>query len=138
MEFRKRPKLVWAIFVFYALSLLYKGVVYYAIFAGAVPLNEAQQAYFDSFTSLDHIASLILALASLVAVIFLFQMRKLAFPFMVGTFAAGLLVTLWHWSTKSWLPALVSGGILAAVVGWAIQIAICVYCWNLVRRGVLK
>jgi len=36
-------------------------------------------------------------------------------------------MTLWHGLSNGWFAALVDGGIVATVIGWAIQIAIYTY-----------
>ena len=135
---RTRPKLVWAIIIFYVVSFIYTAFSFYAVYSGLVPLNEAQQAYFDSMSAFDHIASVVLVAASLSGAILLFQLKRLAFHFFVGAFGAGLLMTMWHAFSKGWFAVLVEGGFAGTVIGWAIQISICTYCWILIRRGILS
>jgi len=55
---RKRPKLVWIISIFYILSAGWTVLSFALIHSGAIPINEAQKAYFDSQNIFDNILTL--------------------------------------------------------------------------------
>ena len=133
-----RPKLVWAISIFYVISFIFTGFSFYAVYSGLVPLDEAQKAYFDSMSAFDHIASVVLVAVSFSGAILLFRLKRLAFHFFVGAFGTGLLMTIWHAFSKGLFAAVGGGGLAGEVIGSATQIAICTYCWILIRRGILR
>ena len=56
------------------------------------------------------------------------------------TLNAGLSIatTLWHAATKGWEATMSGPGLIGVALGWAILIAVCVYCWYLRWKGTLR
>jgi hypothetical protein len=50
----KRPKLVWAISIFYVISALWTILSFYLVLKGSLPLTPEQKAYFRNFNILDY------------------------------------------------------------------------------------
>ena len=82
---------------------------------------------------------------NLVAAILLFRLRRSALPAFITAFVVGLLMAVYNFATVSFPQgggaAQATGmviGIVAAVIGWGIAIAILVYVWILSRRGILR
>jgi hypothetical protein len=81
---------------------------------------------------------------NLVAAILLFALRRSAFPAFIIAFVVGLLAAVYNFATMN-LPqggesAQTVGiviGIVAAVIGWGIALAILFYVWSLARRNIL-
>jgi hypothetical protein len=134
----KRPAWVWVISVIYFVGAGYALLLFYVIGSGNVQLNSAQQAYFDSLTVMDHVAAIAIGSANMLGAVLLFLLRKPAFYLFVGTFCAGILVAVWETITTNWVEAMPAGGLVGSAIGWAISLVVCMYCWRLIQRGVLK
>jgi hypothetical protein len=134
---RKRPGWVWAISVFFFLSAGWTLVSFFLINTGAVTPNALQEAYFSSLTGVDYGLTILIALANLLAAVALFLLRKIAFYLFLTAFGANLLLTAWHTVTKGWVAAMGAAGLIGALIGWILVIAVCIYSWRLIQRGVL-
>ena len=136
-EKTKRPAWVWVISVFYFISAGFTLLSFSVIGSGDAQLNSAQQAYFDSLTAVDYVVTITMGSANLLGAVLLFLLKKPAFYLFVGTFCAGILVAVWETITTNWVAAISPGGLVGAAIGWAISLAVCMYCWRLIQRGVL-
>ena len=76
---RKRPKLVWVISIFYILSAGLEVLSLALIYSGAIPVNEAQKAYFSSQDIFDNIPTLATGSLNILGAILLFLLRRHAF-----------------------------------------------------------
>jgi hypothetical protein len=104
---------------------------------GFIRLNPAQQAYFNSLTTLDYNVTLLAGLANFFGAINLFFLRKIAFYLFAGGLTVNSLMFVWHALSKGWVAAMGGSGLLGATIGWGLLIAVCVYTWKLTRSGVL-
>lgn len=140
LQKKKRPGWVWAISIFY--FLFAGGILFflYLIGTGAVPLNAAQETFFSSLTGLEYGLTILMGLANLFGAVALFLLRKFAFNLFVTALGANLLLTALYAETEG-LVAAIGGPSLAGLVGsliaWALIIAVCIYSWKLIQRGVL-
>ncbi len=134
----RRPALVWVISIFYFLSAGWVLLSFSLIYSGAIPLNEAQKAYFQSQTVFDHGSTIVIGASNLVGAILLFLLRKQAFHFFVAAFSVGLALTLYQIVAKNWLGAIGGPGLVGAVISWAISVAIIIYSKRLTARKILK
>lgn len=134
----KRPRWVWVISIFFFLSAGWTLLSFLLIHAGAVALNAAQVAYFDSLTAWDYASSLGIGLANLTGAITLFLLRKAAFYLFAFAFSANLLLTSWHVATKGWFAAMSGAGLVGAVIGLGLLFAVCAYSRRLLQQGVLR
>ena len=137
MTERKRPVLVWVISIFYVVSAAFTALSFYLVYSGSIPLQPQQAQYFDALTTFDWFSTLLIGVINFSAALLLFLMRKQAAYLFPSGFALGLAVTIWHTLTKGWLAALGDAGLVGAMIGWGISIAVCVYCWRLLQRGAL-
>ena len=135
---RKRPILVWVIFLYYVLSGPFVALSFYLVFSGAVPLTPSQQSYFGNLTPFDFWLTILLGVANFTGAIALFLLRRLAAYLFSGALVLNVLMTIWHAAEKGWFAAMsVSAGV-GALFGLVIALAICLYAWKLARAGVLK
>jgi hypothetical protein len=134
---KKRPGWVWAISILFFLAAGWTLLSFYLIDTGGVPLNAAQEAYFSSLTGVDYGLTILIGLANLSGAVALFLLRKLAFHLFAAAFVGNLLLTASQTLTKGWVAAIGGPGFVGAVIGWALLIAVCIYSWRLVQRGVL-
>jgi hypothetical protein len=135
---QKRPKLVWAITVFYVVSAISSGFSLYVIFTGAVPLSAARAEYFKSLTVVDHGITIFLSAANLLGAGYLFAMRRQAPYLFTAALAVNVCLSVWQAARNNWLGALSGPGFVGVLIGWAIAFGICVYSWRLLREGVLR
>ena len=133
-----RPALVWVICAYYALGTLGTVRAFSLLHSGALPLTSAQAQYFQALGIFDYVAIITISLINAAAVVLLFLMRKQA----VYLFPIGLVISLVltgsHALTKNWVAAMGVLGLVGEVLGWGINIAVCLYVWRLLRRGMLR
>ncbi len=134
---KKRPGWVWVISIFFFLSAPLILLSFYLISTGAVPLDAAGEAYFSSLTGLVYGLTIFMGSANLLGATALFLLRKFAFYLFAAAFGANLLLTAWHIATKAWVAEIPGSGPVGALFGLAVGVAVCVYCWRLIQRGVL-
>ncbi|MCW9059954.1 MAG: hypothetical protein OQL11_13890 [Gammaproteobacteria bacterium] len=133
-----RPGWVWAISIFFGVSAGWTLLSFALIRSGAVTLNAAQIAYFDSLSPLDYIFSIGIGLANLLGAISLLLLRKIAFYLFASALVANLLMTLWHIAAKGWVAAIGDTGLVGAIIGLGLLVIVCVYSRRLLKRGVLR
>jgi hypothetical protein len=133
-----RPTWVWVICAYYALGTVGTVRALSLLHAGTLPMTSAQAQYFHSLSTFQYGATLTVSLINAVAVVLLFLMRKpAAYLFPIG-FVIGLIMAGFNAFTTGWAAALGVLGLVGAVLGWAIGIAVCLYVWRLLRRGMLR
>jgi hypothetical protein len=135
---RKRPALVWVISIFYIVSAGFTLLSFALIFSESIPLNEAQRAYFQSQTPFDYGSSFLIGLGNLTGAVLLFLLRRHAFHCFAGAFALGILLLGYQILAKNWLGAIGGPGLVGALIGWGIAVAIIVYTRKLITQGLLK
>jgi len=133
----KRPKLVWAVFLFYVLSVGYTALSFFLIFSGSVPVTPEQAAYFRNLSVFDWAITALTGLLDVAGAIAILRLRKIAFYLFSSAFVLLILQTLVHTITTNFLTALGGSGAVGALIGYGILLAVCVYAWKLKGRGVL-
>jgi hypothetical protein len=133
---RKRPALVWIISVF---TFLTAGISILTVLAAALlPINEFE-ADVAPLTLFDYVAAVVFALAAIVAAIYLMRLKKAAFYWYVVPFVAWVLLSLWDAVTKGFAASMYDQDAIGYMVfALVVSLAICVYCWRLVRKEVLR
>lgn len=134
----KRTKWVWAITIFYIVSVGLTVVSFVFIFSGAISIPDNKKQYFANLTVVDHVLGLLVGGVNLVAAIQLFRLRKMGSYLFLSALALGLVLTIWHAATKGWLAATGNSGLIGTIFGWGIAVAVCVYSWCLNKAGILK
>ena len=134
---KKRPGWVWVISIFAFFSAGWTLLSFYLIGTGAVPLDAAREAYFSSLTGLDYGLTIFMHSAWLLGATALFLLRKFAFYLFATALGASLLITAWHAVTKGWVAAFGGPGLFGALIAFAFGVAVCLYSWRLIQRGVL-
>lgn len=134
----KRPVLVWVISIFYFISAGWLLLSFALTFSGAIPMNEAQKEYFRAQTVFDYASATLLGLGNLTGVVLLLSLKRYAFHLFAGAFGLELILTGYQIVAKNWLGAIGGPGLVGAVIGWGISIAIILYSRSLIKSGVLK
>lgn len=135
---RKRPVWVLIISIFYLLSASWTLFSFYLILTGSITLQPAQKEYFENLTVLDYSFTILTGLANLIGAVTLFLLRRHAFYFFTGTLILNVLMTVWHAVSKGWIQAIGGPGLVGALIGMGILVAICIYSWRLTKAGVLR
>jgi hypothetical protein len=124
--------------IFFGVSAAWTLLSFAWIRTGAIPLNAAQIAYFESLSALDYVFSVGLGLVNLIGAITLFLLRRAAFYLFASALAANILMTLWHVAAKGAVDALGGAGLVGTVIGLGLAFAVCVYSRRLLQLGVLR
>jgi hypothetical protein len=135
---RKKPKLVWVISIFYILSAGYTILSFVLISTGAIQVNEAQKAYFDSQSIFDDTLTLTMGSLNVLGAIFLLLLMRYAYHCFLTAFSLGIVMYVYHIIFKNWLGAIGGPGLVGAVIGWLISIAIILYSKKLIKKEILK
>jgi len=135
---RKRPKLVWIISIFYILSAGWTVLSFALIYSGSIPINEAQKAYFASQNIFDIILTLTMGSLNFLGAILLFLLRRHSFHCFLTAFSLGIIMTAYHIMFKNWLDAIGGPGLVGALIGWIISVAIILYSNKLIKNEILR
>jgi hypothetical protein len=136
---KKKPTLVWIIFVFYGLSAIWSLLWTILIYSGIVKLNSEQATYFNSFTLFDNILAAFIYMGHLTGAVFLFRLRKAAFLFFLVSLIANISSTAWHVTQKGWVAKM--GGptfLFGHLVGLGFISVVCIYIRRLQKQGILR
>lgn len=134
----KRPKWVWAISIWYIFAFIYTHYSIYIIFNGSIRLNEAQQQYFGNLAIIDWGITVISSLLSFTAAITLFMLKKLTIKAWAAVLVFAVIAHIYSAASSNYIEALGTGGVIGAIVGFAILIAIYFYTKRLDVRGYLS
>jgi hypothetical protein len=134
---KRRTGWIWVISIFYVISPLWGLFSIYLVLSRAYQITPAQAEYFRSFSSVDIIATLVIAFANIAGGITLFLLRRIAFYFFTGALALSILLSIWHAVAKGWVQALGTSGLAGAIIGYGISAAVCFYAWKLIKRDIL-
>jgi hypothetical protein len=140
-----RPMWVWIISLYYfvftplgAIGIVAMPFLRSFILSSSVHMPEGQRAYFESLNNSDYALMGVILLINLVAAILLFLLRRAALYAFAVSLAASILLTIYNIACKNWLTGAGSSGIVGAVFGWGVSIAIICYVWQISRKGVLR
>lgn len=134
---RKRPILVWVIFLFYLVSSVQVIVGLFFVTAGGVEMTPEGQAYLAKFGVMDRVIGYLNAGVTLVGVTFLMGLRKQAVNVLALAFALNLFSTAVVWYKTDPAAVIAPAGMLAQATGIALFGAVVYYAWRLEKRGVL-
>ena len=135
---RKRPILVWVIFLFYLVSSIQVIVGMFFVAAGGVDMAPAQQAYLAKFSVADRIIGYLNAAVTLVGVTLLFGLRRQAVNVLALAFALNLFSTAVVWLKTDPAAVIAPAGLVAQAVGIILFGAVVFYAWRLDKRGMLN
>ncbi|WP_428569287.1 MAG: hypothetical protein ACP59X_10860 [Solidesulfovibrio sp. DCME] len=134
---RKRPILVWVIFLFYLVSSVQVIVGLFFVTAGGVEMAPEQQAYLAKFSVMDRVIGYINAGLTLVGVTLLFSLRRQAVNVLALAFACNLFSTALVWYKTDPAAVIAPAGLIAQALGIVLFGAVVFYAWRLSKRGVL-
>ena len=94
-------------------------------------------AYMTNLSAFDQALTVLLLLLNLGGAVALMLLRKVAFHLFAAALTLSLLMTVIHTFAKGLVTALGGGGTVGLILGYGVEIAVCVYSWKLRARGVL-
>lgn len=135
---RKRPILVWVIFLFYLISSIQIIMGLFFVAAGGVNLTPEQQAFLAKFTVWDRVIGYVNAALTLVGVTLLLGLRKQAVNVLAVAFALNLFSTAVVWFRADPAAVTAPSALAAQVFGIVLFGAVVYYAWRLDKRGILQ
>jgi hypothetical protein len=137
---RKRPVLVWIIFILACFGLL--GIVsHFVMVSGNIPMDKATARYYANMGVLDHILVIFGTLYGFVAGLQLFRLKRSAFYLYLGQIPVFSLMFLYSYSNPDYRELMASMGsnmYFSLVPGIVFSILYIVYAYYLLRKGTLK
>src|SRR5262245_2406889 len=135
---RRRPVLVWVVFLWFVVSASYTLRSFALIFSGRVTLSDEASRYLSNLSPLDYAVTILALLLNVVGGVALLLLRRSA-PCL---FSAALLLNVasvaLHALTKGLVTALGAGGPIGLILGYVISALVCLYAWRLYARGMLS
>lgn len=134
----ERPKLVWAVFLFYILSAGFNLLLFALVYSGLLPVTPDPAAYYRNLSIFDWVVTVLSGLLHVGGAIAIFLLRKIAFYLFSAAFVLVILEILVHTYTSNFIDALGGPGAVGTLLVYGILLAVCIYAWRLSSRGVLK
>jgi hypothetical protein len=134
----KRPVLVWIISGYYFLSRTLAALSIVIVASGMLPMREAQRSYFAALTWVDHASTSLIIVLNLTGAVLLLLLRRGAWLWFAAAFAMAIVFQIYQIVAKNWLQAVGVPGMVGAVVGWTIPVAVIAYSKYLANKRVLR
>lgn len=135
---RKRPVLVWIIFIYILYSVTVGYFSYLSTIAYPESMPEAFRPYFTQLNFVDGMSSGIVQLSYLVAVIYLFRLKAVSFRLWAIALGISFIAGVYHVLLKDW------GGVLLAThqklgpfIMLLLPAAVTFYSYRLLRKKIL-
>lgn len=134
----KRPGWVWVISIWFMFSTIIFPLSLYMALSGTLPLNAAQQAYYNNLGMLNYLIIAIRVILTFSAGLTLFLLKKVTIKIWLAIIVFAVFSNIYNLMTTEWLKIAGNTGVIGAVVGFMIMIAIYFYTRRLEARGVLS
>lgn len=108
------------------------------IYAGIVPLNEAQKAYFANLSIFDYASTMVLGVTNIAAAVLLFRLRRTAVPLFASALILNLALTTRAVLGSKWTQAIGANGLVGASLGLLTILAVLLYAMRLRQREILQ
>ncbi len=137
---KKRPILVWVIFMFFLVTVISTLFSFYLIYTGKVSLSEISGVNLKSLTVVDIGLSTFVGLTNLTGAVLLFFLRKQALYCFITSLVVNLSAFIWQLTSKGIMvvKSISLNSLIGMVAAWAILIAVCFYAWQLKKNGTLE
>lgn len=134
----KRPRLVWAILIWYLAALVSSSLSITAVYSGSLDLPPEKVAYFARLTPADHLITVMVAVLNASGAIALFMFRRMSFNLLSTAFTLNVLAAFLQLVRSGLSGALSAGGVIGLLIGYGVTLSVCVYAWKLKKDGVLR
>jgi hypothetical protein len=135
----KRPRMVWVVFVWYWAMSIYSVLFYILSLSGSIPLDDATRFFSPSVSMFDYLIELVTLTVTVIAAIFLFLLRREAVRLFVIAFILSLASVLSHaldiLNAFKYRVGVIAIGLL--ILFLVIDGMVCLYAWNLQKKGML-
>src|SRR5262245_66570970 len=121
---RRRPALVWVIFVWYVLSAGYTLLSFALIFAGRVPLSAEASRYLGSLSPLDYTVTILALLLNVGGAVALLLLRGAAAYLFTAALLLNIASVALHALTKGLVAAPVPGGLFAPLLAAGLAVLV--------------
>ena len=132
-EARRRPKMVWAIAIFYVIGFLAGVASLGFVYISFDQLPPQVQDFYRNLTPVYYVASIGSLLLNLAGAILLFRLSARAPHFLAVSLVIGILLLLYGY----FFSASDLSRSFSAIAGQALGLAIVVYAYRLRSRGIL-
>ena len=133
---RKRPKLVWAVFFFYIISVGYTVSFFFRVFY-PILVTPGHEVDYRNLLTFDLVVTALTGIFNLAGAIAILRLRKIAFYLFAISFVIGILQGLVNTFTTNFSTALGGTGIVSNFFGFGVLFAVCLYAWRLKARRIL-
>ena len=135
----RRPKLVWAICIWYLFSVAWMGISFWMLVTRRIDMPPATDAYLANLSMIDLALSLVGIVLTLATVVSLFLLRKIASRLLATLFALGLLATVKAAFDPMWIASMkeTPAGFIGMLIGWTVMVIIIKYQLHLEDKGIL-
>lgn len=133
----RRPRLVWAILVWYAFGAVVVLLGFASIYSGSLPMTREQKVYFGNLTVFDHVTTALLGGINITAAILLFRLRRSAVQWFAVGLALSVALTIRAVLTSNWIQAVQQRGVSGYLLGLGLGFAVLAYAIGLRKKGVL-
>lgn len=135
---KRRPIGVWLVSIFYVLSAGLTLLAFLLIFGDVITVTPDQETYFASLSAVDWLLSLAIAVVGVSAALFLFLLRRVAIILFSLELTLNIASIAFALLRTNWIEAVGASGLVGAIVGLLIPVAVILYSLTLARRGVLS
>ena len=134
---RKRPLLVWGIFLFYCIVSILGIVQIFFVTAGGVAMTPEQQAFLNQFSVMDRVVGYGNAALTIIGVTLLLGLRRLAVKVLALAFLLNVFSTTVVWIRTDPASVIAPAGLALQAGGMALFGLVVLYAWRLGKRGLL-
>ncbi|GEM_PF-1327876 len=138
-EKRKRPILVWLIFIFMILGSGFTTLSIISVSTGMIPLEGEMKTYFEQLSTLDYLLTVTMGILNVIGAVYLFRLKTLSCYLLSIALIINICTTVWHIISKSWLDVMAaqSGGLFGMFLGMGIAFLIVIYSFRLKSKKIL-
>ncbi|CAG4927145.1 hypothetical protein R52603_05540 [Paraburkholderia saeva] len=131
---RSRPKLVWLVFLYYLVRITV-GAGGLLLVLHTASVSPHARAAVEGLTSLGWVLTGLILALRLSGAFALFALRRSALPLFVAGMCLSIVHALTHLTSFLTQPSRSSS--LTLVIGWTINLSVCLYVYSLRYRSVL-
>jgi hypothetical protein len=135
-----RPVLVWviAVVVLAATAFSLFSIAMVPALLDSAGTSDARREFLESQTTLNYAIAIAVILGNVTGAVLLFFLRRPALYVFIGALVLSLAEKAYSILVNDWLAAVGTSGLVVALAGWAVNLAIILYTWSLFRRHVLR
>ncbi len=134
---KERPIWVWIVSLFRIASSLIALWSYYLVLRGKMTMTNLERPFYENWTFFDYAIRIFISLIDLIGAVAFLLLRKAAFYLFTAALIVFVISTVREFIKGTFQSMHVTASIIALVIGYGITIAIWLYSWKLLRKGIL-